>query len=184
MPERRKRKLHIGLFGYARSTGGITLPRAIKFTAALYSIGLPPEVLGLDALDDADIGFLRDTYINFDEDLRAAARFLNTETGFVPPGTCGEGGRPGGCRTGRGACGDHGRDRPGAPRERDREVEFAHSLGRAPAQVPGGVTRLPKEGGSLSPARLRGGTCAGYSMMNAIENVVSLPVVSSQGGRL
>ncbi|NMA09942.1 MAG: phosphoenolpyruvate carboxylase, partial [Methanomicrobiales archaeon] len=60
------------------------LPRAIKFTAPLYSIGLPPEVLGLDALDDADIGFLRDTYINFDEDLRAAARFLNTETGFVP----------------------------------------------------------------------------------------------------
>lgn len=84
VPERRKRKLHIGLFGYARSTGGITLPRAIKFTAALYSIGFPPEILGLDALDDADIEFVRKTYINFDEDLRAAARFLNTETGLVP----------------------------------------------------------------------------------------------------
>jgi phosphoenolpyruvate carboxylase len=85
VPERRKRKLHIGLFGYARSTGGITLPRAIKFTAALYSIGLPPEVLGLDALDDADLAFIRKTYVNFDEDLRAASRFLNAETGFVPP---------------------------------------------------------------------------------------------------
>jgi phosphoenolpyruvate carboxylase len=84
VPERRKRKLHIGLFGYARSTGGITLPRAIKFTAALYSIGLPPEILGLDVLDDADIGYIREVYVNFDEDLRAACRFLNTETGFVP----------------------------------------------------------------------------------------------------
>ncbi|WP_317063742.1 phosphoenolpyruvate carboxylase [Methanoculleus caldifontis] len=85
IPERRKRKLHIGLFGYARSTGGISLPRAIKFTAALYSIGLPPEILGLEALDDADIGFIGEVYVNFDEDLKAAARFLNTETGFVPP---------------------------------------------------------------------------------------------------
>ncbi len=85
VPERRKRKLHIGLFGYARSTGGITLPRAIKFTAALYSLGLPPEILGLDALDDADVGFIREVYVNFDEDLRAACRFLNVETGLVPP---------------------------------------------------------------------------------------------------
>jgi len=84
VPERRKRKLHIGLFGYARSTGGITLPRAIKFTAALYSVGFPPEILGLDALDDTDIGFVRETYVNFDENLKAAARYLNTETGLVP----------------------------------------------------------------------------------------------------
>jgi phosphoenolpyruvate carboxylase len=85
VPERRKRKLHIGLFGYARNTGGITLPRAIKFTAALYSIGLPPEILGLNVLDDADIEFIRKVYVNFDEDLRTACRFLNTKTGFVPP---------------------------------------------------------------------------------------------------
>lgn len=83
IPERRKRKLHIGLFGYARNNSGITLPRAIKFTAALYSLGLPPEILGLEALDDADIGFIRETYINFDEDLGAAARYLNKETGLV-----------------------------------------------------------------------------------------------------
>ena len=42
IPGRRKRRLHIGLFGYTRSTSGITLPRAITFTAALYSIRCSP----------------------------------------------------------------------------------------------------------------------------------------------
>jgi phosphoenolpyruvate carboxylase len=84
VPGRRKRKLHIGLFGYSRNACGITLPRAIKFTAALYSVGLPPEVLGLDALDDADIQLIRDTYVHFDDDLRDAARFLALDTGLVP----------------------------------------------------------------------------------------------------
>ena len=41
IPNRRKRKLHIGLFGYSRGLEigdrRITLPRAIKFTASLYS---------------------------------------------------------------------------------------------------------------------------------------------------
>jgi phosphoenolpyruvate carboxylase len=35
-------------------------------------------------LDDADIGFIREVYVNFDEDMRAACRFLNTETGLIP----------------------------------------------------------------------------------------------------
>ncbi len=83
VPGRRKRKLHIGLFGYSRNTHGITLPRAIKFTAALYSVGLPPEILGLDALDDADIQLIRDTYVHFDDDLRDAARYLAPDTGLV-----------------------------------------------------------------------------------------------------
>jgi len=47
IPSRRKRKLHIGLFGYSHSTGGMRLPRAITFSATLYSLGVPPEVLGL-----------------------------------------------------------------------------------------------------------------------------------------
>ena len=34
VPRRRMRKLHIGLFGYSRSIGGISLPRAISFCAA------------------------------------------------------------------------------------------------------------------------------------------------------
>lgn len=41
IPERRRRKLHIGLFGYSRNVEGVKLPRAIGFTAALYSLGLP-----------------------------------------------------------------------------------------------------------------------------------------------
>jgi phosphoenolpyruvate carboxylase len=84
VPSRRKRKLHIGLFGYSRSMGKITLPRAIQFTAALYSIGLPPELLGLNALTREDIRFVKEAYANFEEDLRDAVRYLNVDTGFVP----------------------------------------------------------------------------------------------------
>ena len=84
VPNRRKRKLHIGLFGYSRSMGATTLPRAIKFTAALYSIGLPPELLGLNALTREDIQFVEETYASFEEDLRDAVRYLNLDTGLVP----------------------------------------------------------------------------------------------------
>jgi len=80
VPGRRKRKLHIGLFGYARSLEGISLPRAIGFTAALYSIGIPPEILGLNALEERDIDFIRENYIHFDEDMKDSLRFLNPES--------------------------------------------------------------------------------------------------------
>lgn len=84
VPSRRKRKLHIGLFGYPRSMGGITLPRAITFTAALYSIGLPPEILGLNALDEDDIQFVKKIYVNFEDDLRDSLKYFNPDTGFLP----------------------------------------------------------------------------------------------------
>lgn len=77
VPSRRKRKLHIGLFGYSRSLGDISLPRAISFTAALYSLGLPPELLGLNALTPAEWDFLGDAYLNLNEDLADALRFFN-----------------------------------------------------------------------------------------------------------
>jgi len=84
VPSRRKRKLHIGLFGYSRSMRGITLPRAITFTAALYSIGLPPEVLGLNALGGDDIQFIKKIYVNFEDDLRDALKYVNPDTEFLP----------------------------------------------------------------------------------------------------
>lgn len=77
VPARRKRKLHIGLFGYARELEGVSLPRAITFTASLYSLGLPPELLGLNALTRADFELLDRTYVNFDEDLRDALSYFN-----------------------------------------------------------------------------------------------------------
>ena len=86
VPSRRERKLHIGLFGYAREMQGITLPRAIQFTAALYSIGLPPEIFGLGSLSKEDIDFLREVYIYFEEDLQDALRYLNRDSlKLLPP---------------------------------------------------------------------------------------------------
>ncbi len=87
VPSRRKRKLHIGLFGYWRRLKGIPLPRAITFTAALYSIGLPPEVLGITALKREDIRTLKEGYLNLEEDLRDALRYLNPDSEYLPDGT-------------------------------------------------------------------------------------------------
>lgn len=86
VPSRRKRKLHIGLFGYSRSVQGISLPRAIGFCAALYSIGLPPEILGLNGLGPGDIDYLKGVYVHFEDDLREALSYFNPEVlGLIPP---------------------------------------------------------------------------------------------------
>ncbi len=85
VPARRRRKLHIGLFGYSREVGEVSLPRAIPFCAALYSIGLPPELLGLSALKERDLEFLPDIYVNFEEDLRDALRYFNPEVEKLLP---------------------------------------------------------------------------------------------------
>jgi len=77
IPKRRQRKLHIGLFGYSRESGGVSLPRAIKFCASLYSLGLPPELLGLHVLTNKDIETILPAYPTFEQDLKDAAQFLN-----------------------------------------------------------------------------------------------------------
>ncbi len=79
IPSRRKRKLHIGLFGYSRSVGHLKLPRAITFCAALYSYGLPPELLGMNALENSDIEYIRGVYPNFDADLKNSLAYLNND---------------------------------------------------------------------------------------------------------
>jgi len=84
VPKRRKRKLHIGLFGYGRSMGEHRLPRAIGFTAALCSMGLPPALLGINALTQKDYDFILTQYINFEEDLRDALKFYNPDQPFAP----------------------------------------------------------------------------------------------------
>jgi phosphoenolpyruvate carboxylase len=79
VPQRRTRKLHIGLFGYARSLDAVVLPRAIGFCAACYSLGLPPEILGLNALKADDLRFLAEVHVNFSFDLQAAMAFFNED---------------------------------------------------------------------------------------------------------
>lgn len=82
LPARRERVQHIGLFGYSRGLGKVKLPRAIGFTGALYSLGIPPELIGtgrgLKALRKIKkLGLLESYYKNLSSDLLRAGRFLN-----------------------------------------------------------------------------------------------------------
>lgn len=88
VPRRRKRKSHSGLFGYFRNVGGIQLPRAIAFTCSLYSVGIPPELLGLHVLSTDEISFLRQTIDNFDADLADAMRFVDLDNPYLPSRVC------------------------------------------------------------------------------------------------
>jgi len=79
VPRRRDRRLHIGLFGYSRQLGSVKLPRAIGFTAALYSVGIPPEILGLQGLaglTDEEYTALNDFYPQWKSDVEWAGNFL------------------------------------------------------------------------------------------------------------
>lgn len=82
LPKRRERVQHIGLFGYSRGHGKVSLPRAIGFTAALYSIGVPPELLGTGSgigktLELKQMKIVEKYYKNIKFDLLRAGRFLN-----------------------------------------------------------------------------------------------------------
>ena len=81
VPRRRERRQHIGLLSYARKMGKHSLPRAINFTAAFYSIGIPPEFLGLgqalNELTSAELKLVEKYYRNFRTDLIRTGRYLN-----------------------------------------------------------------------------------------------------------
>tara|TARA_Y100000310_G_scaffold295544_1_gene327002 strand:+ start:162 stop:1607 length:1446 start_codon:yes stop_codon:yes gene_type:complete len=79
MPQRRKRKLHIGLFGYSRNSCGICLPRAIGFAGSLYSLGLPPDLLGLHVLNSKDLEIINHAYPTFENDFQDAAQLVNID---------------------------------------------------------------------------------------------------------
>jgi phosphoenolpyruvate carboxylase len=56
---------------------GIKMPRAIKFCASFYSLGIPPELLGLSGLSEKEFDELHGLYTKMDEDLKDSAKFLN-----------------------------------------------------------------------------------------------------------
>ena len=82
VPQRRARKLHIGLFGYSRCVAGVCLPRAISFAASLYSIGLPPEFIGmrsLTLLNDNEWELVQKHYMKIDHDLNLIGGYVSWE---------------------------------------------------------------------------------------------------------
>jgi phosphoenolpyruvate carboxylase len=82
IPRRRERVQHIGLFGYSRGVGKVRLPRAISFTASLYCLGVPPELIGTGRglgkiIADGKAGLLKKAYTNLKLDLAKAGGFLS-----------------------------------------------------------------------------------------------------------
>jgi len=85
IPKRRERVQHIGLFGYSRGVGEVKLPRAITFTASLYSIGVPPELIGTgrglqvlktDKMREL-LDLLQSIYLNLRSDLLHTISYTN-----------------------------------------------------------------------------------------------------------
>jgi phosphoenolpyruvate carboxylase len=82
LPKRRERVQHIGLFGYSRGVGKVKLPRAISFTGSLYSLGIPPELIGTgrgikQIKKEGKLAIVEKHYINLKQDLLQSGKFLN-----------------------------------------------------------------------------------------------------------
>jgi len=84
IPKRRMRKLHIGLFGYSKGEK-VKLPRAISFCCALYSIGLPPEIIGFSAVNDRIYDSLCESIPSFEEQMEYVLRFFNRNSLKIIP---------------------------------------------------------------------------------------------------
>lgn len=81
---RRERMLHVGLFGYSRGVGKVRLPRAIPFTASLYSLGIPPEFIGSGrglkiAQKHGFLEAIENSFINLKKNFIFAGYFLNKD---------------------------------------------------------------------------------------------------------
>jgi phosphoenolpyruvate carboxylase len=84
VPRRRERMQHIGLFGYNRGVGKTKLPRAISFTGAWYSLGVPPEFIatgrGLaQAKSQGLLPLLEKHLFTLRSELTHAGKYLNRE---------------------------------------------------------------------------------------------------------
>ncbi len=84
VPKRRERVQHRGLFGYSRGVGKVRLPRAISFTASLYSLGAPPEVIGTgrglaEVIKQGHTKIIEKYYRNLKADLLRAGRYVNKD---------------------------------------------------------------------------------------------------------
>ncbi|OGX25002.1 MAG: phosphoenolpyruvate carboxylase, partial [Omnitrophica WOR_2 bacterium RIFCSPHIGHO2_02_FULL_48_11] len=83
VPQRRERRQHTGLMAYQRHIGKAPLPRTITFAAAWYSLGIPPEFIGLgralDTLNAREVKLLKKYYVHFKQDICEAGRYINRE---------------------------------------------------------------------------------------------------------
>ncbi len=84
IPRKRMRKLHIGLFGYARGDG-VKLPRAITFCATLYSIGFPPELIGFAGFTDKDLEVAMEHFRSFGDVMEKALSCYNPKSLKIIP---------------------------------------------------------------------------------------------------
>ncbi|HKY62757.1 MAG TPA: phosphoenolpyruvate carboxylase, partial [bacterium] len=86
IPARRERLQHTGHFGYSRRVGkaGLNLPRAITFTAVFYSVGIPPELIGMgrglrDSRKEGLLPALEGFFPELPEVIRRVGRYFNRE---------------------------------------------------------------------------------------------------------
>lgn len=84
LPARRERLKHTGILKYPRKIGNVKIPRAIGFTAALYSIGIPPELIGTGrgikrAIKEGTISIIEKSYLGLKDDLNRAGGYLNKD---------------------------------------------------------------------------------------------------------
>ena len=77
IPGRRKRKMHIGLFGYSRNASGIKLPRTITFCGRYTLWGYHRNYSSFSELTEEDITKIKACYTNFEYDIKEALQYLN-----------------------------------------------------------------------------------------------------------